>query len=105
MFREPKSFHKSLSFLPERWLPEASSDERSPFFHDQRQAVQTFSVGPRSCMGKHLAWAELRLALARMVWAFDIETAGTPVKWDELRTFLLVEKKPIEFRLRERKTG
>jgi hypothetical protein len=45
----------------------------------------------------------MRLILARLVWAFDIETAETPVNWAKLRTFLLVEKKPIEVRLRERK--
>lgn len=46
----------------------------------------------------------MRLILARLLWAFDIETAAeTPVNWAKLRTFLLVEKKPIEVRLRERK--
>ena len=54
-------------------------------------------------MGKHLAEAEMRLVLARLVWAFDIEETGKSPKWDELRTFLLVEKKPLElrFHLRE----
>ena len=70
----------------------------SPFANDHRHAVQPFSVGPRSCMGKHWAEAEMRLILARLVWAFDIEETGKSPKWDELRTFILVEKKPLELR-------
>jgi len=53
-------------------------------------------------MGKNLAWAEMRLVLARLLLAFDLEAAGTPVKWENLRTFLLVEKKAITLRIRER---
>ena len=91
LFRDPAGFHESLSFLPERWLPKAMQ-EPSPFAQDQRLAVQPFSVGPRKCIGKHLAWAEMRLILARVVWAFDVEVVGESPKWAELRTFLLVEK-------------
>lgn len=55
-------------------------------------------------MGKHLAWAEMRLVLARLLWTFDVEATGKPPNWTELRTFLLVEKKPFELRLRLRGT-
>lgn len=47
-------------------------------------------------MGQHLAWAEMRLVLAKLIWNFDF--AAVPeklVKWEDLRTFLLVEKKPL----------
>lgn len=48
-------------------------------------------------MGKGLAWAEMQLILTRILWAFDIEpTGGKQLRWEELRTFLLVEKSPIE---------
>lgn len=78
-------------------------EEASPFARDQRHAVQAFSVGPRSCMGRHLAWAEMRLIIAKLVWTFDVESTGTSPKWADLRTFLLVEKKPLELRIRMRK--
>jgi len=101
LFRDPKGFHDPLKFCPERWLP-STMTPANPFFNDQRQAVQPFSLGPRSCMGKSLAWAEMRLVLAKLLLAFEFEAAGIPVKWEELRTFLLVEKRPLTFRLRER---
>lgn len=78
-------------------------EKPSPFAQDQRHAVQAFSVGPRSCMGRHLAWAEMRLIIARLVWTFDVETTGKSLKWSDLKTFLLVEKKPLEVRLEIRK--
>lgn len=101
--RDPDYFHEPTSFAPERWLPEASSDPASPFFNDRRQAIQPFSVGPRACLGQNLAWAEMRLALAKMLWTFDLEAVeGKRVRWEDLRTFLLVEKRPILVRMRLR---
>ncbi|KAF2790391.1 cytochrome P450 [Melanomma pulvis-pyrius CBS 109.77] len=101
--RDPTYFHSSLSFCPERWLPEASSNPKSEFFNDQRQAINPFSVGPRNCMGQHLAWAEMRLILSKLLWNFDFESIeGKTFKWEELRTFLLVEKKPMEVRINVR---
>ncbi|KAI9643758.1 hypothetical protein NHQ30_007107 [Ciborinia camelliae] len=101
LFRDPNCFHNATSFIPERWLPEATHTD-SPYSNDQRHVVQAFSAGPRICMGRNLAWAELRLIITRLLWAFDFEAAGQVLRWDQLRTFLLVEKKPLEIRIRPR---
>lgn len=106
MNRDPAYWHQSTTFLPERWLPEAATDEKSPFFKDQRHALQTFSMGPRSCMGQYLAMAEMRLILSNLVWRFDFEAAPIPsqrIRWEDLRTFLLVEKKPVNVMIKLRK--
>ena len=55
-------------------------------------------------MGRHLAWAEMRLIIARLLWTFNVESAGKSLKWTDLRTFFLVEKKPLELRIRTKKT-
>ncbi|KAF1963157.1 isotrichodermin C-15 hydroxylase [Byssothecium circinans] len=97
--RSAKLFHNPASFAPERWLDTAPS---SPYHNDDRKAVQPFSVGPRACIGQNLAWAELRLILAGLLYAFDIEEKeGGALPWENLRTFLLVEKRPLELRLKE----
>ncbi|KAJ5107780.1 cytochrome P450 [Penicillium angulare] len=99
--RDPESFHNATSFLPERWLPDASTDTKSPFFNDDRHAVHPFSAGPRACLGQHLAWAEMQLILAGLLLSFDIEAVENKrLQWEDLRTFLLVEKRPLELRLR-----
>ncbi|KAF7918439.1 uncharacterized protein EAE98_009682 [Botrytis deweyae] len=96
-------FHKPSEFHPERWL--AANDSSSPFHNDNRNAVQVFGVGPRSCIGRPLAMAELQLVLARMVWRFDLEKVDSEagnLKWAEQRVFTVVERKPFEVRLRTR---
>nr|XP_001393034.2 cytochrome P450 [Aspergillus niger CBS 513.88] len=99
--RDPSRFHAASSFLPERWLPDASSNPNSNFYQDDRHAVQPFSMGPQSCLGQHLAWAEMRLILTKLLVNFDFEAVeGKQLRWEELRTFLLVEKRPLEVRVR-----
>ncbi|KAI1194543.1 cytochrome P450 [Nemania serpens] len=94
--RDPKCFSSATSFLPERWLSTEIQNPDSPFYNDQRDAFQPFSVGPRSCIGQHLARAELRLVLAKLIWKFDFAAVrGKVLEWEQLRTFLLVEKKPV----------
>ncbi|KAJ5524738.1 hypothetical protein N7494_011388 [Penicillium frequentans] len=98
--RDPNTFYDAISFHPERWLPEASSS-RSVFFNDDRRAVQPFSVGPRACLGQHLAWAEMQLILAKLLVAFDFEAIEHKrLRWEDLRTFLLVEKRPLDVRMK-----
>jgi cytochrome P450 len=95
MFHEPAAFH------PERWLG------KDPVFdNDQHNAVQTFGIGPRSCIGRPLAMAELRLVLARLVWRFDlhqVDSEAGRLEWDSQRTFSVVERQPFEVRLQVRK--
>jgi cytochrome P450 len=98
MNRDANYFHRPDAFVPERWLPDATANPDSPFFADQRDTFHPFSLGPRACLGQNLAWAELRLILAKLVWTFDFTLPQDPAKrldWEDLRTFLLVEKKPI----------
>lgn len=102
----PEKFYDPNAFHPERWLDDAKANPKSPFYKDDRAAVQTFGVGPRSCVGKPLAWAELRLILARVVWAFDVQQANTRngiVDWDSQMTWAVIEKKPFEVRMAVRR--
>lgn len=70
---------------------------------DHLSASNPFSVGPRGCIGRNLAWAEMRIFLTRLLWAFDItEEEGRGLDWDSLKTFNLVEKEPLELRIKLR---
>lgn len=65
--------------------------------------MQPFSTGPREWLGQNLAWAEMRLVLAYLIWEFDIGPGLGPwLRWESLRTFLLVEKKPLLLQLNSR---
>ncbi|KAH8796033.1 benzoate 4-monooxygenase cytochrome P450 [Hyaloscypha sp. PMI_1271] len=76
----PIYFHDPTAFIPEWWFSAAVEDPTSPYHSGRRNAVLPFSTGPRSCPGKALAWAEIRLLLARLVCNFDFEEVDS-VKW------------------------
>jgi cytochrome P450 len=62
------NFHEPDSFRPERWL-----GEDKKFAHDHLNASLPFGTGPRVCIGKNLAYMEMRLIAAHLLWNFDIE--------------------------------
>ncbi|KAI0599773.1 cytochrome P450 [Biscogniauxia sp. FL1348] len=95
MDRDPTYFHDASAFRPESCLPEASADSRSLFFAGRLDAVQPFIAGPRSFMGQHIVW---------VIWTFDFEMIEHELlRWEDLKNFLLVKKKPIKGRMRLRK--
>lgn len=65
------------TFAPERFL----GDPR--FKTDQLDAMQPFSVGPRNCIGRNLAYAEMRLILAKIVYNFDMRIDDASRGWME----------------------
>jgi cytochrome P450 len=62
------NFHDPDSFRPERWL-----GEHAEFSNDHLNASLPFGTGPRVCIGKNLAYLEMRLIAAHLLWNFDIE--------------------------------
>ncbi|KAL1998567.1 hypothetical protein VTN02DRAFT_5958 [Thermoascus thermophilus] len=102
--RSAQNFHAPERFLPERWL--GPSAPASPFRHDRRGASQPFGTGPRACLGKSLAYHEMRLILARILWGFDLELCGGAAEaWDRQRVYTLWEKGALMCRLRVRDGG
>ncbi|PTB77119.1 cytochrome P450 [Trichoderma longibrachiatum ATCC 18648] len=93
----PAHFHDAETFIPERWLGDAR------FQSDKRDAFMPFSIGPRNCIGRNLAYSEMRLILARIVWNFDIRLAKESVGWDmRSKVYMLWEKGPIYVYLAQR---
>ncbi|KAL4995183.1 cytochrome P450 [Aspergillus recurvatus] len=88
-YRSASNFHLPDDFIPERWLPGARNDPSSPFYNDNRAVVQPFSVGPRNCIGRNLAFAEMRVILARVLWNFDLELCRESVNWSEQKSYAL----------------
>ncbi|KAI6506487.1 hypothetical protein MCOR13_003427 [Pyricularia oryzae] len=60
------------SFRVERWLtrnPETGEDE----YDVQSGPILAFGLGPRSCFGKRLAYLEMRIVIALLVWSFEFQ--------------------------------
>lgn len=78
-YHSPSNFHLAEEFHPERWLRE--SRDLPPFVGDNKECMQPFSYGPRECLGKNIARAEMRLLLAKLIWRFDLELEGWREGW------------------------
>lgn len=102
----PSNFNQPQSFIPQRWLPEATQDPSSPFYNDARDAVQTFSYGPRNCVGKYVAYNEMRTIMARLLWEFDMKLDPSSAKWtkpySEHKSWLIWSKPPLFVYLKKR---
>ncbi|KAI1364145.1 cytochrome P450 [Xylaria arbuscula] len=79
-----------FKFAPERFL----GDER--YKTDQLDAMQPFGIGPRNCIGQNLAYAEMRLVLAKLVYNFDMRLADEARGWlDGQKAYTSWVKRPL----------
>ncbi|RYP47706.1 hypothetical protein DL768_006296 [Monosporascus sp. mg162] len=65
-------FPAPFAYTPERWLASETSEDQRKLMHD---AFAAFSLGPRSCPGKAMAYLEMSLVLAKLIWYFDFAAA------------------------------
>ncbi|WYZ34560.1 hypothetical protein EsH8_I_000836 [Colletotrichum jinshuiense] len=97
MYHNEKIFSKPFGFHPERWLGD-------PEFKDDRlDALKPFHVGPRNCLGMNLAYAEMRMMLARIVWNFDLRLAAESRDWLDHQVYTLWNKPALMVHLTPRK--
>lgn len=101
-FRSATNFRDADDFIPERWIS-------SEYDSDNKSALQPFSVGPRNCLGKKyvsalvldvcllrsLAYHEMRLILAMVLYSFDLSLCGESKNWNDQKVFTLWEKPPL----------
>lgn len=89
VYHNPSKFRLPDSFIPERWLEESKG-----FENDDKNLVQNFSYGPRNCIGMNLAYAEMRLILARIIFNYDISLTPESRTWAEGQKVFFFWKKP-----------
>ncbi|RYP65762.1 hypothetical protein DL771_008127 [Monosporascus sp. 5C6A] len=58
-------------FRPERWL--RVDENGREVFDPQAGPTMPFSFGPRGCFGRRLAYLEIRIVLALLVWNFEFQ--------------------------------
>ncbi|MCJ1327900.1 hypothetical protein MMC10_004575 [Thelotrema lepadinum] len=95
------NFHNSEAFFPERWLPDAPEEYRN----DVKAAFQPFSVGPRNCLGRNLAYIEMRSILARVIWTFEMELQPESLHWADKgmqQSYTIWEKPSLWVKLSKR---
>jgi cytochrome P450 len=89
------NFRRPDDFIPERFLSDPD------FASDNREVLQPFSVGPRNCIGRNLAYLEMRLILAKVVYNFELELDEARTgDWAHQKAFLLWDKRPLWVRIK-----
>lgn len=79
--RDPRLMERPEDFDPSRWL-----GNNKPY-------TVPFSIGPRMCIGVNLAYMEMRIIIAKMVYSYDW-TLTKEVDWLESSKLLMVWTKP-----------
>ena len=72
-------YPEPFDFVPERWLVDDTVESASLRSAESvalaRSAFCPFSVGPRGCAGKGMAYKEIMIVIARLVYLFDMRIA------------------------------
>ncbi|KAE9363381.1 cytochrome P450 [Stipitochalara longipes BDJ] len=67
-------FPDSFSYRPDRWIAGSPGVTEADVERAQ-SAYHPFSVGRASCVGRHLAYQQMAITLARIVWLYDMRQA------------------------------
>ncbi|KAL5414840.1 hypothetical protein PMIN03_002975 [Paraphaeosphaeria minitans] len=59
-----------FTFSPERFL--VSPDNPRSAIDEMRRGFEPFGLGVRGCIGKNLAYVQLKLSLAHLLWRFEV---------------------------------
>ncbi|KAK4547942.1 hypothetical protein LTR36_010661 [Oleoguttula mirabilis] len=95
-YHSERNFKDPEALVPQRWMGDPK------YADDKRSACQPFSFGPRNCLGKNLAYAEMRLIMAKIVWSFDFELDAQSANWmAECKVLTLWAKPELVVRVKE----
>ncbi|KNG48970.1 cytochrome p450 3a17 [Stemphylium lycopersici] len=101
-YHNAANFALPEDFRPERWLSPDHPFHDPQFNTDKKEAFEPFSFGPRNCIGKNLAYAELRLIMAKFFWNFDFLLLPESHDWPRTqRAFTSWEKIPLMVQLKQ----
>lgn len=81
-FSEVKNFTDPLvPSLLAQWLKNSHPLYDTRFDGDRREVFKPFSTGPRDCIGKNLAYAEMRVITTRLVRGFNFQALPGQEDW------------------------
>ena len=84
LYHNEEFYNDPFAFKPERWIADdngpdgkslRSSTSEASVIRAQ-SAFCAFSVGRAACIGKNLAYQEMCIILARMIWIYDMRLQG-----------------------------
>lgn len=85
-----------LEFLPERWLENGIYRQESPF------KFPVFHAGPRMCLGKHMAYIQMKSIAASVIERFKIDVQNKDKCPEYVLSLTLRMKSGLQVRVKER---
>lgn len=85
-----------MEFKPERWISEKGKLRHEPSFK-----FLSFNAGPRTCLGKEVAFAQMKTVVAGILSRFHVDVVEGQVVEPKL-SIILHTKKGLMVRIRER---
>ena len=72
------ALHHNEEYFPENHVhkPDRWQTDSKAYVERAQTAFQPFSYGSRQCIGKRLAYIELYIFLARIMWLYDVKYLG-----------------------------
>ncbi|KAE8454613.1 hypothetical protein EG329_000236 [Mollisiaceae sp. DMI_Dod_QoI] len=100
VLRDPLNFWNPSAFIPERWMKNEPEGQGG----DRLETSLPFSYGPRGCLGRNLAYLEMRMVLAKMFWQYDLVWFNSDeIDWErDTKGYTLWEKPDLRVLLRDR---
>ncbi|KAF5878069.1 putative nucleoside protein [Botrytis fragariae] len=81
--RNPRYFTDPLEYRPQRWLPSKHPKYEDKHQNDDPKAFLPFNQEPRMCSASAIAWTQMKLYLAKVLWTCDIEAGpGQELSFD-----------------------
>ena len=71
----PAYYPNPFVYKPERWVANESEGISAESVALAQSAFCPFGIGPRSCAGRYMAYAETSVVVARMIWLFEMRLA------------------------------
>ena len=81
IFHSEEIFPEASTYIPERWLN--SMEKPNEHMSQARKAFNPFSLGARRCVGQNMAYLELTLTLAELLWYLDLRRPGGTMNAEE----------------------
>lgn len=72
LHHDARIFPDPFSFRPERWIVDEKAGVGAESVASAESAFAPFSIGSRGCIGKNLAYMEMTVTMARLLWRLEV---------------------------------
>ncbi|KAF2796452.1 cytochrome P450 [Melanomma pulvis-pyrius CBS 109.77] len=95
-------YPRPFDYVPERWLSDPAANPLHEKLADAHSAYCPFSIGPRGCIGKGLAYVELTLTIARVLFLYDLRLAPGTTLGEGRQDLEVGRTRPTEYQIEDR---